>query len=205
MFLIRELSGAISPYSPGMIRQLKIVDSVNPLTPTSSINASNISMNAPVLAAYEQVVHPDTPRRRLLYASELMTPDLITIYQSATLREAYQLFAKKRFRHIPVISSSKQMVGIISDRDLLKRAARMDETAQAIHHNWENDRVDSVMAHPVLAATPDTELREIARVMFDEKVGCTPILDDSHQLIGIITRSDVLRALLVHSPLDLWR
>jgi CBS domain-containing protein len=54
-----------------------------------------------------------------------------------------------------------------------------------------------------LSATPTTEIREIAQIMLEEQVSGIPILDSSRHPIGILTTSDILRAIVHRSPLDL--
>jgi CBS domain-containing protein len=60
------------------------------------------------------------------------------------------------------------------------------------------------MVTQVLIATPDTPIRDIARTMVEERIGSLPILDLRDTLVGIITRSDILRALITHGPMRLW-
>ena len=64
--------------------------------------------------------------------------------------------------------------------------------------------VRDIMATPVLTAHADTEIREIARVLFEERIGAVPIVDSQGQLVGMVTRSDILRTIMNHAPLDLW-
>ena len=56
----------------------------------------------------------------------------------------------------------------------------------------------------VITATPDTRIREIARLLIERRIGAMPIMDKYDNLVGIITRSDVLRAVVNHAPLELW-
>jgi CBS-domain-containing membrane protein len=60
------------------------------------------------------------------------------------------------------------------------------------------------MTTRVLTASPNTEIRQIAQVLFDEHIGTMPIIDEREHLIGLITRSDILQALIKPAPLDLW-
>jgi acetoin utilization protein AcuB len=96
----------------------------------------------------------------------------------------------RRFRHVPVVGPDGQLVGILSDRDLLP--APNGGLA-----------VSELMSSPVWTAAPESPLREVASLMFDRRVGALPILDEG-ALVGILTRSDILRSLLVEPPLDLW-
>jgi acetoin utilization protein AcuB len=60
------------------------------------------------------------------------------------------------------------------------------------------------MSNHVLSAIPTTELREIARLMLDEYVSAIPIVDNSRHPVGILTTSDILRAIVHRNPLELW-
>jgi CBS domain-containing protein len=68
-----------------------------------------------------------------------------------------------------------------------------------------NRRVRDVMTTPVVAAAPVTDIRRIAAVMLDHGVDGAPIINDTGLLIGFISRSDVLRAIVTDPPLSLWR
>ena len=60
------------------------------------------------------------------------------------------------------------------------------------------------MTRVVLAAHPDIEIREVACTMFKERIGCMPLLDHDGEVVGIITKSDILRGVINNEPLDLW-
>jgi acetoin utilization protein AcuB len=215
MFYIKEISGVVAPYSPGAIRRVPNVEAVSAIAGVSSTASSgfdaplpetNPPINAPQppssvpIQAYERAVNQESQRQRVFKASEMMSTGVVTINDATTLTEAASIFRSRRFRHIPVLDSSGALVGILSDRDLLKRAAR-SLSPDAV---WQQELVRTVMSSPVLAASPETEIREIARVMFHERIGCLPLLGAGQELVGIITRSDILRTLLVQAPLELW-
>jgi len=60
------------------------------------------------------------------------------------------------------------------------------------------------MVTPVVAAEPDAEVRRIARVLLDYALPAVPIIDGEGQLVGIVSRSDVLRVVVTDPPLTLW-
>jgi CBS domain-containing protein len=64
-------------------------------------------------------------------------------------------------------------------------------------------KLAGIMSSQVLSATPMTEIREIAHAMLDEQVNAIPIIDNLRHPIGILTTSDILRAIVHRSPLDL--
>lgn len=210
MFYVRDALGKIADYSPGAVISRRRVEAVSRVAPVAAIHSTDSSSVATteatsVVAAYERIINPDTPRRRVVLAEELMKQNVVTILRTATLRDAHHIFSHRRFRHIPVVDNSENLVGVISDRDLLRRAASIDSTSNASSSNWHDALVESIMKHPVLVASSDTLTREIAGVMFAERIGCLPIVDEAQKVIGIITRSDILRTLVQQAPLELWR
>jgi len=147
----------------------------------------------------------DQTRRIALVASDIMRSPVRTLPASATFDEAKALFKQSRFRHVPILNGTK-LCGIISDRDVLKEAAQTTERL----HEWvsefvsEQKTVDDFMTKRVLVGTPNTGIRLIARAMFEERIGSMPIVDEKLKLVGIITRSDILRTLVSHAPIELW-
>ena len=203
MFYIHEIGGRVAPYQAGVLRAKHVAEPAAPVSPIEGHAASpqsNAATNqsaaaAPVLAAYEKSVHPDTPCRRLIFSGELMSKELVTINANALLSAAAEIFLHRSFRHLPVLDTENHLVGILSDRDLLRSSSRK---------GWEDETVGSIATQSLLVASGDTEIREVAGVMIDVHVGCMPIINKEANLVGIVTRSDILRTLLVQAPLELW-
>lgn len=65
--------------------------------------------------------------------------------------------------------------------------------------------VGDVMTTPVVAASPLTDIRRIARVMLDRDVDGVPIVNEAGVLLGFVSRSDILRAVVTDPPLSMWR
>jgi CBS domain-containing protein len=125
-----------------------------------------------------------------LCARDVMISPVQTLDESASLAEGWRFITEKRYRHVPVVAGGR-LVGIVSDRDLLREAVR-----QALEPEKRNPGVADLMHSPVMTARPDTPIRQVARVMFEERVGSIPIVDARGALLGMITRSDLLRVLV---------
>lgn len=150
-------------------------------------NTSHIFQN-PKSAYQEEQLAPDKVTSPLLFASQLMSSPVTTLPAQALVSEAKLLFLEKRFRHIPVVNERQELIGIVSDRDVLKSVA-FDESPS---HN----SISEIMTKRVLSGSLQTEIRYAAKVMLDEKVGSLPILAPSGDIIGIITRTDLIRAIV---------
>jgi len=146
------------------------------------------------------------PRRSVRTAKDLMTQPVVFLTPEDTVADAWDLVRGRRFRHVPILAGMegadlRRLVGIVSDRDLLRVAGTPDH--RPIDTVGERS-LRTLMKSPVFSALPDTPLRDIAKVMFHEHIGAMPICSEGGDLVGILTRTDVLRSLLVHGPLDLW-
>jgi acetoin utilization protein AcuB len=151
---------------------------------------------------YQQQAHQAPTPKPALPAQDLMTSPVTWLPSDSTLLEAWAMMNRKGIHHLPVTSIHGTLVGMISNYDLLPHAHELESVDSpgpvALH------KLASVMSSQILSATPTTEIREIAHVMLDEQVRAIPILDSSRQLVGILTTSDILRAIVHRSPLDLW-
>jgi acetoin utilization protein AcuB len=152
--------------------------------------------------AYQQQAHQGSIPKPALLAQDLMTSPVTSLPSDSTLLEAWSVMKHKGIHHLPVTSVHGTLVGMISDHDLLPYAHEL-ESAHSPGPS-AGHKIARVMSSRVLSATPTTELREIACVMLDEHVGAIPILNSSRHPVGILTTSDILRAIVHRSPLELW-
>lgn len=153
-------------------------------------------------SAYQQQSRPGATPKPALLARDLMTSPVITLSSDATLADAWSLMQRHGIRHIPVLSLHGALVGIVADRDLLRHTPELILKAEA--GPAAHQRLGAVMTHRVISATPTTDLRDVARVMFEERIHAVPILDTNRRPVGILTTRDLLRGIATHGPLELW-
>jgi acetoin utilization protein AcuB len=152
--------------------------------------------------AYQQQVDQAPAPKPALLAQDIMTSPVTWLPSHSTLLEAWSTMKHKGIHHLPVTSVHGTLVGMISDHDLLPYAHEL-ESVNSPGPSAEH-KLARVMSSRVLSATPTTEIREIVHVMLDEQVSAIPILDSSRHLVGILSTSDILRAIAHRSPLELW-
>ena len=151
--------------------------------------------------AYQQQVQQAPTSKPALLAQDLMTSPVSWLPSDSTLLEAWTVMKRQGIHHLPVMSVDGTLIGTISSHDLLPYVHELesiDSPGPSAQH-----KLPCVMNNRVLSAAPTTEIREIAQIMLDEQVSGIPILDSSHHPIGILTTSDILRAIVHRSPLDL--
>ncbi len=111
----------------------------------------------------------------------------ITVRADTDYWEASRIMQEKELHHIPVVNENEKVVGILTLRDL--------KTA-AMHFGGAHVEVSEVMHSPVVTVAPGESLAEAARQMVDNRIGGLPVLDANGQIVGILTETDLLRALI---------
>ncbi len=151
--------------------------------------------------AYQQQVQQDPASKPALLAQDIMTSPVTCLPSDSTLLDAWTVMQRKGIHHLPVTSVHGTLVGMISNDDLLPYSHEL-ETVNSTEP-FAGHKLAGIMSSQVLSATPMTEIREIAHAMLDEQVNAIPIIDNLRHPIGILTTSDILRAIVHRSPLDL--
>ncbi len=163
------------------------------------------TLDHPALVAQTAYQQQDGDRSHptpAVLARDLMTTPALSLPSDSSLLDAWTIMSHKGFHHIPITSVHGTLVGMLSYRDLLHHVPELitiADTQQASHKH-----VAEVMTPRVISATPTTEIREIARVMLEERIHAVPILDQSRRLVGILSTHDLLRGIANHGPLELW-
>lgn len=125
---------------------------------------------------------------------EIMSRELVTVGPDDRLRTVRMLFERYRFHHLLVVDGAK-LLGVISDRDLLKSISpfieKMAERPQDVA--TLERRVHQIMTRKPVTV-PDTALVcDAAEVMLGNRVSCLPVVDANGKAVGIITWRDMLR------------
>lgn len=157
------------------------------------------SRNSYAVKAYREAVSMKDEREPVLHACSIMKSPVLTLNPGMKIIDAWNLFAEKGVSHMPVFSENK-IIGIVSDRDILHHLIIVNDRIE----NKTDKTVQDIMTRNVITAGRLTDIRRIAKAMFENHIGTMPIVEDDGTLTGIITRSDILYALINYPPLSLW-
>ena len=119
-----------------------------------------------------------------LTARDLMSSPVRTILPETTIAEAQRILLRYGHSGLSVVDAQGQLVGIISRRDL----------DVALHHGFSHAPVKGYMTTNLKTIAPDTTLPQIESLMVTYDIGRLPVLENE-QLVGLVTRTDVLREL----------
>jgi len=123
-------------------------------------------------------------RLETLTAQDVMTTAVITLKEGDTVSDADAEMHLADIRHLPVVDKHGHLVGIVSNRDLMRALARARGKAV---------KVAEVMTRKVRTIRPDTPIRQATSLMLQHKIGALPVVGDEEELVGIVTETDLLR------------
>jgi CBS domain-containing membrane protein len=131
---------------------------------------------------------------RSLRVSDVMSSPVVSLERDHSIHLAASIMRLRHIRHLPVTDAEARFVGLVTHRDLLSAQAdllaRPSTGPEAVAVP-----VARIMKVGVWTVQHDTPLMEAARIMFDHKFGCLPVLD-GHTLVGIVTEADLVGAFL---------
>jgi CBS domain-containing protein len=147
-------------------------------------------------------------------ASDVMVRAVITVKPDATVQEAAQLMLANRVSGLPVVDNSADLVGLISEGDLLRRApegtwpkawgppprrgwAKLlmgPEEVDTEYVTQSGRKVGDIMTREVVSAAPETSISDIAALMVHHRIKRLPIIQEG-RVVGIVSRANIVEAL----------
>ena len=126
-------------------------------------------------------------------AGQYMTRTVKTVARDATMRELQRMFAEDDFNCYPV-RDGDDIVGIVSQFDFLKCFAFNPGRMVPAYDDLLSRIVGDVMTPEFIYVDPATKLTRVLQLIMDHRMKSIPVLDTTQQLVGIIARADIMRA-----------
>lgn len=132
--------------------------------------------------------------------ADWMSENVLAVETYDSIAVARQLMAKHRVNQLPVLDND-QLVGMVTDRDIRDAypTSMMIDQTKAIDSFAEKVTVEEVMTHDVLIVRPETPLATAVALLRKHRIGSLPVVQ-AKNLVGIITRSDILDFVLDGGP-----
>ena len=149
-----------------------------------------------------------------MQARDVMVSPVTTVNAHATVREVAQLMLARRISAVPVVDADNKILGIVTEGDLIHRV----EAGTERPYSWwlrlltgdaqlatdyvksHAVKVDDIMTRDVVTAAPETPLHEIAMRLEDNQIKRVPIVNQHGQLVGIVSRANLLQAIASLQP-----
>ncbi|MEJ1934447.1 CBS domain-containing protein [Nostoc sp. NIES-2111] len=144
--------------------------------------------------------------------ADVMSHNPVVVKPETPLQEAIKILAERRISGLPVVDNDGKLLGIISETDLMWQETGVTPPAYIMFldsviylqnptaydrdlHKALGQTVGEVMSKNPVTITPEESVKQAAQLMHDRKVHRLPVLDDAGQVIGILTRGDIIRAM----------
>lgn len=121
---------------------------------------------------------------------DIMSRDCYRVSPDASITTLAKGLALHRLPGAPVVDTADRLIGFISEQDVLSRVL------DSIYHDDEAPLVKELMRHEVLSVSPNKSITDLAQEMRSAKPKVYPVVEQQ-RLIGIVTRRDILIALLM--------
>lgn len=156
--------------------------------------------------AYEQAIKRFT---REIKCSEIMTRDLVTLSADDTLEHGALTLARNKFSGAPVVDSGRRVVGIVSQKDFFRAVgiggintvmeliAECLTGTRCIVGGLRKGQIKDIMSTPAITERPETLVHDLANIFMTKKINRAPIVDMNGLLIGMVTRTDLVRSTLM--------
>ena len=136
---------------------------------------------------------------------ELMTPDPVAVGPETPLKDVAAILLEHRISGVPVIGERLEVLGVVSEADIIAKEVGPDPHDRRLI-SWllggrdvDREKVEArtaaeAMGYPAVTVEPHETVAEAARLMTELGIKRLPVVDDEGTLIGIVTRTDLVRA-----------
>jgi CBS-domain-containing membrane protein len=169
------------------------------LSATDAASAGQFGVSSKAVQAYRDMRHLKQ-REPVYHAYQLMSHPVITVSVDMGILDAHRHLQAHGYQQMPVINAQHRIVGMLSAKDLLQFIIIDGEEM----HYVDDKRVADVMSTEVITTDPVSDIRRVAQVMQEYHLYATPIVNEQDVLVGIVSRGDILRAVMNDQPLNTW-
>jgi len=150
---------------------------------------------------------PESAKKRV---GDVMTAEVITVTQDTTVSQIARLMSQHHIGGVPVVDSAGQVVGVVTELDLIVRNTRFEmpafftildmifylETPGHYKNRLKHilgTKAAEIMSEPAETISPYDTIGELAKIMEGRRMNPIPVVDENQKLVGIVSRSDVVR------------
>jgi len=139
---------------------------------------------------------------RIWRVDDVMTTSVVTVPSDATYRSMVNLLIRHRFSALPVVDEGVRVVGVVSEADLLRKVEYSGNEEPRLFEGRQRrgergkalaGTAADLMSSPPVVAPTGTTITDAARLMDVQDVKRLPVVDERGRLIGMVTRSDLLK------------
>ncbi|MGB5791349.1 HPP family protein [Poseidonibacter sp.] len=158
--------------------------------------------NAPTSEAvniYKKMSNIDTTEI-VYHVEDIMTADCMYVTDQSTLQDAYDILKEHDFSQMPILTSEKKILGMINKKIILNLLIEDIENSRSIL----SKKLEELYLNEVITTEPITDIRRVSKVMLDFKLDAIPVVNKNDVLVGIVSKTDIIKAVSYIPKLKLW-
>lgn len=151
---------------------------------------------------YRSLIKEEEKRESVQHAYQIMSKQVHLFEAGWPLQRAYFELQRQPYQLFPIIDEQQNLIATLSRLEFLTFILAMNKSLET-----SNLTVRDCFVKPetkIYIADPVTDVRRIASLLIEKKMDAIPILEESGQIVGIVSRSDILRCAVNDPPLSLW-
>lgn len=151
------------------------------------------------LSSYKKVAKMKTTDV-VYHVADIMTKECITVNEDASIYEAYELLKENKISQIPIVTLSNQIVGLINKKIILNTLMEdLDNIKEILQGKLKELQLPEYVATEAIS-----DIRRVAKVMISHKIDAMPVVSENGLLLGIVSKTDIIKALSHIPDLQLW-
>ena len=137
---------------------------------------------------------------------DVMTKNVLSITKYESIMQVANTLTEKNISGLPVVDRENKVIGIVTQADILSMVGVSREhtfkdllkymLGERLPERRIGDLVGDIMTSPALTIKPDTNIAEAVKIMDEKRIRRLTVVDESNRLIGILTRADILKAVI---------
>ncbi len=157
------------------------------------------NINQSAINKYKKMANIDTSEP-VYHVKDIMTRDCVIVDKNASILDAYNLLKENKVSQLPVVSFGKKIVGLIDKKIILN--LMMEDVVNS--ENIVLKEIDDIYLPELITVDPVSDIRRVAKVMIDFKLDAIPVVDEEDILLGIVSKTDIIKAISSLPRLQLW-
>jgi len=162
-------------------------------------NLNKKNYNKKALDSYKKIAKMDT-NEAVYHINDIMTKEFISIDSKSTINEAYNVLKENKISQIPVVTFANQIVSIINKKMILNLIVEDIDNARQIMQK----KIDEIYLPELITTDPISDIRRVAKVMIKYKIDAIPVVNQNNTLVGIVSKTDIIKAVSHIPNFQLW-
>lgn len=143
-----------------------------------------------------QSERPQHTPKAVSYLYEIMSSNIVTLPEDATVADAWDIFSHSSFHQLPIVDHQQTPIAMLSKNSISQGPDANTSITRLAAMSFANSQV--------FCFTEKTDIRQAARILDEYKLAALPIVNEKNQLIGLVTRTDIIRLISHYGPMELW-